>query len=45
MQQRLAKADFILRGILKSGDLKVRTLWLDGSSASLDLRALVMAKH
>jgi len=23
MQQRLAKADFILRGILKSGDLKV----------------------
>lgn len=25
MQQRLAKADFILRGILKSGDLKVRT--------------------
>ena len=24
MQQRLAKADFILRGILKSGDLKVR---------------------
>lgn len=23
MQQRLAKADFILRGILQSGDLKV----------------------
>jgi hypothetical protein len=48
MQQRLAKADFILRGILKSGDLKVRNARsgsMEESACLFTIGATVMAEH